>query len=175
MNNNGFILKACLSPIYENDYKQKFGADEYNNLKLKRPTNCCDGCGATFSSQNSLNPHIIGEDLDNCTFVILCKTCHFTQHLDYCVENDIINFVNSKYSQAELIRQMRKGGSRENLNLEIKNRNIIVLDIDKKEYISKIRENEINNRDTIKVIFNDNFSWDSFNNFVQNQPANQNS
>jgi hypothetical protein len=155
-----FELKPKIS-ISEKDFFLKFGPNSQEVKKkiqsatFERDENCCRGC--QYRARN-LFLHLIEEnerDLENSSFVSLCKACHTTQHIDKAIAEGWVMVVNSTFTQKSLIEICRHNRTHEHL----KDGSIRVLKITPEEYAIQLKENTLPLHSRVKVIFTSKFEW----------------
>lgn len=132
--------------------------NEIFNHSINKTKGVCQGCKYKSNDINFLELHVIEGDLRNINsykFSILCKSCHTLQHLDIASEQEWIKLCNSIYSQEKLIHICRSGNA--SLLNKIHSKEIILLDLNPKNYTQNIKEDIFNKRKTIKAIFGSKF------------------
>ena len=142
-------------------HREFLGIDLWNEIfsySIKKTEGACQGCKHKPNDINFLELHVIEGNLksiESYKFSILCKSCHTLQHFDIASEQDWIKLCNSIYSQEKLIHICRSGNT--NLLNKIHSKEIILLDLNPKQYTKNIKEDIFNKRKTIKAIFGSKF------------------
>jgi len=91
---------------------------------------------------------------------LVCKSCYLINHIESSVEYGYINFVNSAYSQVDLIKISWSDCSKKTINNNnrekaINDKKIIPLNKSKEYYLNQIKEGK--QSDKLKVLFTDKF------------------
>ena len=124
----------------------------------------CSGCDhePMVDKQKFLYFHIYNYNQEHPELtqgVTLCKACHLTQHIAHTVSTNWIKFVNSEYTQGNLVLLSRT----QQLYEPIKKRSIVELPIIMDEFIQQIKNGEDVLTPTLKVIFTENFIFNDIN------------
>lgn len=156
--------------IITNGYSEKkfiklYGQDLFDELKnnsLKKSGYRCQSCGhmppenrikdCLFYHINEVN----NDEPSSTKGVTLCKMCHMTQHIEAAIKKKWVIFVNSIYSQNNIIRLTRASQIHQNID----SRAIVILKTTPESFLKKLYDGQLKITNTLKVIFNNNFNID---------------
>ena len=154
-----FDLKLRISPS-EKNFRERIGPEAFAKLKaetFQKNGYICQGCEYDGNVNHaSIDFHLVeineDEPLES-KFATLCKACHLTQHVDVAVEKEMVNIVNSTFTQAKIIEITQcKGNGISEINTRILKTPAI-------EIIEKIRNGTISKQTKIKIVFTVNFKF----------------
>ena len=162
-----FELIPKISPS-EKDFFSKFGEkkleikNKIHKEILEKNNNTCCGCNYRVMNENNahkiLQLHLVEENEDEINdsfFVVLCKACHLTQHIDKAIEDGCVNIVNSSFSQRNLIEMCRIN----TISQYLKDGEVRILKTTQEEYLEQLKEKILPLHSRIKVIFTNKFDW----------------
>ncbi len=150
--------------------KEAFGTQRLEQIKqqmMKDKFYICACCGWEGGKEMENREHLtIYADVFNeekpelSNLQIVCKSCYLINHIDEAIKLDFVKFVNSVYSQEELIKISWSDCSKKlitgnNRNKAIDDRKIIPLKKDRMEYLEAIKNGTASKQ--LKVIFTDKF------------------
>lgn len=155
------LIPSFASPS-EQDFVKIVGEQRWAEIKHREYNNAspvCSGCGFTTHRTTQLQIHLNwwdGSNPETAEFYLVCEGCHTLKHFDKAVEQNWAVLCNSVYSQEELLIMNRSGGK---IKHAMDNHKIILLKKTAKQYLSELKESELNRNEKIKIIFGNKFTW----------------
>ncbi len=158
MKKTSFKLFVC-NFLPESLFVKQYGKNVYEKIYKKTVNKgYCSACGHESNSGEKLQLHIYNVDKnnpENSKAVFLCGACHITQHIDFGIANNFFTFVNSAYSQEDLVRACRFG----DLRKLYKTNKLINIKKTPQEILEEIQDGTFKPTTTLKVVFTDNFQF----------------
>jgi len=156
--------------ISNNIFKESIGRDRYESIRvgmMESKIYTCQCCGWQGAKEIENRKHLVlqvdefneEKPIDSSVFLV-CKSCYVINHIDMCIQHNYIQFVNSSYSQVDLVKISWSDCSRgvinnNNRQKAINDKKIILLNKGDQYYLHKIKCDSESKH--LKVIFTDNF------------------
>ena len=149
----------------EKRFIKDYGKELFEHLRQKSfamDAGKCAGCGhepPEEKKKDCLFFHVYEVNQQNPELskgITLCKMCHLTQHIEYAAKHNWISFVNSIYSQNNIIRLIRFGQTYE----PVRQRNIVTLKKNPEQFLKELYSGELRITPTLKVLFTTKFNID---------------
>ena len=165
MKDKEFKLHIC-NFFPESLFVETYGRDVFELIKteaFRKDLKKCAGCGYEPRTQEGKDKdifvHIYSVDKENPANSkgrCLCSACHSTQHIVSSLERGLVVFVNSSFSQADLVRGCRSG----NISGMFKDNQIIKLKKSPEKFRQEFFSGDYKISNSLKVIFTDNFKFE---------------